>query len=403
MMRMQSIRRRDRVRFGGTILAMMAAIVSVSACEGLLEVEDPDVVRPGQLEGADAIPTRVSGAILDFQIAFNGNFNNALVAAQGMFSDEYVNSETFPDRLEIDRRNIDRSDNQMTLFVYGGLHVARTSARGAAALIEQEDPGNSNLSLVRSLEGYTEVFLGETFCSGVPESSFNGNEIVFGQPRATPQVFEAAIDAFDAALLANPTSNLAMVGKARALLNLGRYAEAASAVSSVPTGFVELVRHSSTTPSQNNGLWSLSTNGRISVADSDGGNGIPFRTLDDPRVPWLDSGTTGFDGSTKLYIQLMSPAIDSDVPYASGIEARPTCRIPGSHATSWSTFTSMNGRSGSTARRTASVTCAVSSVSMGAPRRACIHQARISRAAHSVRISISRSRSRRTTTRTPTR
>jgi hypothetical protein len=312
--------RRDRFRTCGAILAV--AIAVAPACDGLLEVEDPDIVRPDQLEGAAAIPTRVAGAVLDFQVAFNGDFNNALVVAQGMFTDEYVNSETFPDRLEIDRRNIDRSDNQMTLFVYGGLHVARTSARDAASLIEQEDPDNASLTRMRSLEGYTEIFLGETFCSGVPESSFDGNDIVFGQPRPTAAVFQAAIDAFDKALAANPSSNLAKVGKARALLNIGRYADAAAAVSSVPTSFVELVRHSSTTPAQNNGLWSLSTNGRVSVANHDGGTGIPFRSLDDPRVPWVDTDGTGFDGSTPLYLQLLSPEIDSDVPYATGIEAR---------------------------------------------------------------------------------
>lgn len=314
--------RRGRIRSSAMTLGLAAALVPIGACNDLLQVEDPDVVRPDQLEGAAAIPTRVAGAVLDFQIAFNGDFNNALVAAQGMFSDEYVNSETFPDRLEIDRRNIDRSDNQMTLFVYGGLHVARTSARDAGDLIEAEDPGNSSLALVRSLEGFADLLLGETFCSGVPDSRFDGNTILFGQPRTTTKVFEDAIAVFDMALAANASSNLALVGKARALLNLGRYSEAAAVARTVPTGFVEFVRHSSTTPAQNNGLWSLSTNGRVSLADHDGGNGIAFRSLDDPRVPWVDTGGNGFDGSTRLYLQLLSPEIDSDVPYASGIEAR---------------------------------------------------------------------------------
>jgi hypothetical protein len=321
-MRNVKLSRPGRIRSSATILGLAVALVPLGACDELLKVEDPDVVRPDQLEGGAAIPTRVAGAVLDFQIAFNGDFNNALVAAQGMFSDEYVNSETFPDRLEIDRRNIDRSDNQMTLRVYGGLHVARVSARDAADLIDAEDPTNSSLALVRSIEGFSEVLLAETFCSGVPESRFDGNTIVFGQPRTTPEIFEDAIAAFDKALAASPSSNLALIGKARALVNLGRYSDAAAVASVVPTGFLDYVRHSSTTPAQNNGLWSLSTNGRVSLADSDGGSGIAFRSLDDPRVPWIDTGGTGFDGSTRLYLQLLSPEIDSDVPFASGIEAR---------------------------------------------------------------------------------
>jgi hypothetical protein len=304
-------------------LGCLAALLPLAACDNLLEVDDPDVLRPDQLQGAAAIPTRVAGAILDFQIAFNGDFNNSTVAAQGMFSDEYVNSETFPDRIEIDRRNIDRTDNQMALGVYSGLHTARTSARAAAALIEEFDAqNNSDLPLMRSIEGFAEILLGETFCAGVPDSELQGNQIVYGQPRTTQVIFEDAVAAFDEALAANAGYNLARVGKARALLNLGRFTEAATIAALVPTSFADFVRHSSTTPSQNNGLWSLSNNGRLSVADRDGANGIPYRSLNDPRVPYEDTHSNGFDETTRLYLQLVSPDIDSNVPLATGIEAR---------------------------------------------------------------------------------
>jgi SusD family len=312
-------RRRRATNFA---LAALLATVPLAACDNLLEVQDPDVVRPDQLEGADAIPTRVAGAILDFQIAFNGNFNNSTVVAQGMFSDEYVNSETFSDRIEVDRRNIDRTDNQIVLNVFSGLHVARVSALSAAATIEEFDPGNADLAYMRSLQGYAEILLGETFCSGVPDSELDGNQIVYGEPRTTQKVFEDAVAAFDEALAADASFDMAKVGKARALLDLGQFASAANAVSTVPTGFAMDVIHSSTTPSQENGLWNLSTNGRVSVANGDGGNGVNYRSLDDPRVPWEDTGDTGFDSQTHLYLQLVSPKIDSPVPLATGIEAR---------------------------------------------------------------------------------
>lgn len=312
---------RDRTRLGAAGL-LAITVLFAGGCDNLLEVDDPDVVRPDQLEGAESIPTRVAGAILDFQIAFNGGFNNSTVAAVGMFTDEYMNSETFPDRIQIDRRGIDRTDNQMTLFIFSGLHVARTSARETAAVIEEFEPENENLAFVRTLEGMAEVLLGEIFCSGVPRSEIVNNELVFGQPRTTAQVFEDAVVAFDQALTADATADLARVGKARALLNLGRFAEAAQTAAPVPTTFVDFVRHSATASSQNNGLWGLATNGRVSVADRDGGNGLPFRTLMDPRVPWIDTGTTGFDDNTPLYLQLVQPEIDSDVVLGSGVEAR---------------------------------------------------------------------------------
>jgi hypothetical protein len=296
--------------------------VSAAGCNDLLEVEDPDVLKPDQLQGAAAIPTRIAGAILDFQIAFNGNFNNSLVPATGYFSDEYINSETFPDRIEIDRRAIDRADNQMANFLFNGLHVARASAEETAALIEEHDPDNESLSLIITLQGFTEVFLGEVFCSGVPVSRFQGNDIVFGQPRTTQQIFEAAVALFDQALAADATNNTAKVGKGRALLNLNRPADAATAVATVPATFEDFVRHASTTPSQENGLWNLSSNGRLSVSNREGGVGMAFRSPTDPRVPWVDTGGPGFDQETQLYLQLVSPEIDSDVVLASGIEAR---------------------------------------------------------------------------------
>lgn len=303
-------------------LLALTLMLPLAACDGLLEVDDPDVVKPDQLQGAEAIPTRVAGAIVDFQIAYNGNFNNSLVPATGLFTDEYIHSETFPDRLEIDRRAIDRTDNQMAERLFNGLHVARASALAAAELIEEFEPDNANLGLMMTLEAFAHVFLGENFCSGVPVSRFDGNTIVFGEPRTTQQTFEAAVARFDQALAENATSNLARVGRGRALLNLGRFTDAAAAVSSVPTSYEEYVLHSSTTPAQQNGLWNLSTNGRLSVADHEGGNGLPFRSANDPRVPWLDTGSTGFDEETPLYLQMVAPDIDSNQLLASGVEAR---------------------------------------------------------------------------------
>ncbi len=313
-----SHRRRPLGRLvGGAVL-----LLALAGCQDLLEVEDPDVLKPGQLAGAAAIPTRVAGAIFDFAMAFNGDFNNGLVPAQGLFTDEYIHSETFPDRLEIDRRAIDRTDNQMSEYLFNGLQVARVSAHEAAALIEEHEPASTNLSYMYVLEGFSELLLGETYCSGVPVSRLDGNAIVFGEPRTTQQAFEAALALFDRALSRNANSNLAKVGRARALLDLGRFSEASAAAASVPLAFVDHVRHSSTTPSQFNGLWSLTTNGRLSVAQREGNNGLAFRTPEDPRVPWLDTETTGFDEETHLYLQLLSPEKDSPVVLGSGVEAR---------------------------------------------------------------------------------
>jgi hypothetical protein len=303
-------------------LLAIAATLALGACDSLLEVEDPDVATPASLEGAEGVPTLVNGAILDFASAYNGPFNMSLVPLQGLFTDEYFHAGTFTDRDEVSRRRIDRTDNQAVRQLFEALHAARASASRAGDQIVEFEPTNPNLAQMRSYAGFAEVFLAESFCSGVPESTLEGGAIVFGEPRTTAQVLESAVGRFDLALAADPGADLARVGKGRALLNLGRFADAAAAVAAVPTDFEEPARYSSTQPSQNNGLWGFNTNGRISVWDLEGGNGLPFRSADDPRVPWVDSGDLGFDENTQLFLTLLAPDIDSDMVLASGIEAR---------------------------------------------------------------------------------
>src|SRR5690606_6014249 len=88
-------RARRPLRRLSSALLLAAAAVSFAECDSLLEVDDPDVLKPDQVADESAIPTRIAGAILDFLIAFNGNSNNALLIAHGLITDEYVHSETF--------------------------------------------------------------------------------------------------------------------------------------------------------------------------------------------------------------------------------------------------------------------------------------------------------------------
>lgn len=304
-------------------LALAAAAALLAAgCDSLLDVEDPDVVKPPVLDSPEGLPVSIGRALADFGIAYNGPINLSLVSAQGIFTDEYLSSDTFEDRVALDKRDVDRNDNQAASYLFGNLHLARSSAVFAAERIREHDPENASLPLVLALAGYAETFLAETYCSGVPESGLEGNRIVYGAPRTTAQVFEAAAARFGEALAADPASSLAAVGRGRALLGLGRHAQAAEAVRGVPTGFAAQVEYSDNSGIQNNGLWTFSTNGRLTVWDREGGNGLPFRSAGDPRIRFEDTGDLGWDDQVPLYLQQVAPRIDSDMVYASGVEAR---------------------------------------------------------------------------------
>src|SRR5581483_10614772 len=93
-----------------------------------------------------------------------------------------------------------------------------------------------------TFEGYTEIFLADLFCSGVPLSTldFNG-DFTYEPGSTTPAIYQQAVAHFDSALTLAMDSadvmDLARVGKARALLALGDYASARQVVTDVPDNF----------------------------------------------------------------------------------------------------------------------------------------------------------------------
>ncbi len=81
----------------------------------------------------------------------------------------------------------------------------------------------------------------------------------FGTPLTTAQVLDTAILRFNTALAhpsivaGDPIHSLASVGLGRALLDQGRFAEAAAAVASVPPEFLYETEHSTTPAALHNG------------------------------------------------------------------------------------------------------------------------------------------------------
>ncbi|HET7275890.1 MAG TPA: hypothetical protein VFI91_12050 [Longimicrobiaceae bacterium] len=307
-------------------LAMLGALaLPLSGCDTdeILRVDDPEVATPGSLEDPAALPLLVNGVIGDFQIAYSGSGGDAYLSMVSLLSDEFIDSETFPTRIAIDSRNFQpNAQGNTSDGSFERLQRARRAAKDAAVSVAKvagaDDP---RIALLKGLEGYTYVALVEAFCSPIPFSNVVEGERQTGAPISRDAALDTAIAKFDAALAVNPSSNLAMVGKGRALLNKGEYAAAAAAVASVPTEYVYLIEHSANSDRQYNPLYGLQSNGRYSMSDNEGINGLLYRASADPRLPWIHDGD-GFDGATPLYIDLRYPTRDSDVPLGGGIEAR---------------------------------------------------------------------------------
>jgi hypothetical protein len=118
--------------------------------------------------------------------------------------------------------------------------------------------------------------------------------------------------------------NLARVGRARTLLQLGRFAEARTTVSAVPSTFTYEIEYSENTGRQNNAVFTFNNvRRRWGVANSEGGVGLPYFSANDPRVPVTQSTRNGLDGvPVRILNQDKFPARTTSIPLASGIEAR---------------------------------------------------------------------------------
>lgn len=328
---------RARATARGLALLLAAMLLPLSACGDLLKVNDPDIVTPDNLNDPSVLPTIRAGAVGDFTLAYSGSGAQGsggvegVIMTGGLLGDEWINSETFPTRIEVDARHV--SINNATMqTVFRNIMRAQRATRVAAQSYEDllADPtSSSGYAEMLALNGFIYTFLGENYCSGVPVSQANPDgSLVYGDPLTTAQLFDTAMVRFDKAVAATSSGSiqsLASVGKARAQLDLGQFAAAATTAGAVPTSFSYEVEHDENTARQNDGVFNANViNERYSVADEKGLNGFRFRSVPDPRTPFerTPASDVGFDGSTAQYDNLRYGDRKAPVTVATGAEAR---------------------------------------------------------------------------------
>ncbi len=341
-----------RRRLVPALVAAAVLAVGLMACNAdkFLKVTDPDVAVPLALAGKAALPTLRAGAIGNFGVAFNGDqsvSDEEQVDLAALLTDEYINTETFPTRIEIDRRAQTLTNGSLT-GTFFDLTRARASAEFAISAFDSlatKASDSTGYPELLALNGLTYVLFAENYCGAVPVSTQNRDgTFTFGAGEDTNTLLDSAISKANKALsitgapLTDEFKFLAQVTKGRALLDKGiDFATAAAAVAGVPTTFQYNYQHSATTTRQNNGDWGLTVSvGRFGVADREGGVGLPFQSdgdinalgpAADPRVADTVANRnggddTGFDGATVQFVQMKHPDRASPATIADGVEAR---------------------------------------------------------------------------------
>lgn len=315
------------------LLTAAAAIALATSC-GLLDTQQPDIVDPEGLDTPEGAIAKATGARAQFGVAKDGDgdldegVTEGEVLLSGLMADEFVLSTTPPTEQEVDQLKISTLNPSIsTIFLY--LHRARAAAEDAAESLRKfglDPDADPLIPEMQNLAGFTFVYFAEDFCSGVPVSHVRGDSLIFGPPETTTDMLNRAIAQFDSAL-AHPAvttrlANLASIGKGRALVDLGQFAAAATAVQPVPTAFQYASEHSDSPASLRNAIFGYTDGWLWSIPDVEGGNGLPYQAASDPRVPYRDEGETGLDNTTPQFTLLKYADASSDVIVGDGIEAR---------------------------------------------------------------------------------
>jgi len=113
---------------------------------------------------------------------------------------------------------------------------------------------------------------------------------------------------------------MARVGRARARVDLKKFADAKTDASLVPDSYVHNATYSAANARRENLIQTQFFRGLFSSVDPFFRN-LTVGGVPDTRVPVVDAGVSGHDGQTRIWRTTKYPLISSPIPIASGDEA----------------------------------------------------------------------------------
>jgi starch-binding outer membrane protein, SusD/RagB family len=311
-----------------TILVLSTPVLSCNLLDKGLEATAPDKIETSTLE----IPAN-AGLIVNSAI---GNFECALkayVVDAAMASGEFMDATPTAANWAFDRRDTDPTADTRyatngceAYGIYTPIQVARGTADRALELLQgwtdaQVANRQDLIAKAAAYAGYSRILLGEGFC----EAAIN-----LGPKLTSIDVFASAETMFTTAITAAQAAsdqqilNMAYVGRARARLNQGNKAGAASDAALVPSGFVINATSENTPTIRQNRIQTFNQSRLVSVGATYRNMTVagPSGPVPDTRVAVTNAGQNGSDNRTPLYIQTRYATSTSPIPIASYKEAQ---------------------------------------------------------------------------------
>ena len=317
---------------GWSVAAVLLLVLGGTACDSLLEVDDPVNLTPDDLAGEAPVDLTINGV----RGAFQEMMDN-YVLHTGLLTDEFVLAGTFPYRQEIDERSIPTNNQGLLGELYTPLSVARFMADTGAVILQGAldagsglDPAQlaDGIALGKYLGGLTRVLLAESMCVSpiAGGSSLSSDERMRDALTVLDEAVSAAQGAGDADLV-----SAARVGQARAHLWLREFGEAAAVAAQVPAGFEFKAYYSNNTVNQYNRVANV-THALDDVIRWTVGDGT-IAAVGNEKWPYFDEWVAlgllrprpdleSFNPLIPVVHQMKYTTGDADIVVASGAEAR---------------------------------------------------------------------------------
>jgi hypothetical protein len=287
-------------------IAALALAGAAGACEDFLSAENPGAIEAVDLDKPQYVGLIINGIIGEFQPALG-----YMTWWNAIFTDELYNRATFAEEPMIDRRDVRPENGTYSFFYYGNIHRTRFLADDGVRRLKiiLGDTASRDLNVARALAygGMTYVYIAEALCESpidmsaplLPDSLFKLAIVRFDEAIATANAAKTFADDQDPPLggriaSADTLRHFALVGAARAYLNLNNKAKAIEYASQVPADFVFWAYYSENSTRENNWMWNRIGNGAGNNGtmlntpfDTIGRNaaGVNVDSLRDPRVP----------------------------------------------------------------------------------------------------------------------
>jgi len=312
------------------IFVPILGLTSCNALDNLISVEAPSRVAAQDLDDPANADLLVNSAINDFRCAlvhfisagaYVGNewgVGGDVVGGSFVWYDARVFSPTGWTSMYATGDCSQTAPN-----VYEPLSTARWMADDALRRLDDwgdaQVPNRVELTAkAAAFSGYSLTLLGEAMCSAALD---------LGEEMTPDEIFSVAEERFTRAIDAAQTAsegdilNLARVGRARARLNMGQEADAASDAALVPEGFSYEFPYSSADESTENKIYALMDRELMATVEV-GYRDMQFQGVPDPRVVAVDLGVQGPGTDIEIWGTTKYTSLDSPVPVATWEEAQ---------------------------------------------------------------------------------